>query len=145
MSDMTLSRSDRINIDESVIEIYNLLRTEPAKERGAIDFEEAPFETNKDIFMYAACLGYQNKLKKKLPAGKKNTIRKEVFTESDLAILQAIAIANFGDITILENWGEIMTIAEEYAHAGIIQMKELLLDQSGRPLWNLVELLNDQV
>jgi dnd system-associated protein 4 len=142
MSDMDLSRSDRINIDESVTDIYNSLRTDSTRDKGAIDFEEAPFETNKDIFMYAACLGYQNRLKKKLPSGKKSTIRREVFSENDLAILVAIAIADYGDVKILANWSEIMTIAEEYAHAGILQLKEALLGQSGRPLWNLVEVIS---
>ena len=142
MSDTDLSRSDRINIDESVIEIYNSLRTEAARDKGAVDFEEAPFETNKDIFMYAACLGYQYRLRKKLPAGKKSTIRREVFSENDLAILEAIAIADNGDVNILANWGEILTTAEEYAHAGIMELKEQLLDQNGRPLWNLVDMIS---
>jgi dnd system-associated protein 4 len=139
MSDMDSSRSDRINIDESVIEIYDSLRTETIK--NAVDIEEAPFVTNKDIFMYAVCLGYQNGVRKKLPSGKKSTIRREVFTENDLAILEAIAIADIGDVKVLANWGEILTISEEYAHTGILRLKELLLDQGGRPLWNLRDMI----
>ncbi|NOK58232.1 MAG: hypothetical protein GFH27_549279n38 [Chloroflexi bacterium AL-W] len=33
------------------------------------------------------------------------------------------------------------TNAEEYAHVGIHEMKTELLNQAGRPLWNLVGLL----
>ena len=37
-----------------------------------------------------------------------------------------------------------LTIAEEYAQAGIHLLRDQLLDQSGRPLWQLVSLLNEQ-
>ena len=141
MPEEDIQRSDRVNIDETVIEIYNTLRSEPGKDKGAVDLDEAPFNTYKDIFMYAACLGYQDRNKRKLSPGKKTTIRREVFSESDFAILGAIAIADTNDVKVLGNVSEIITIAEEYAHAGIAQLKELLLEQNGRPLWNLVDVL----
>jgi len=37
---------------------------------------------------------------------------------------------------------DILTIAEEYAHAGIYDLKAHLLDERGQPLWNLVDLIN---
>src|SRR5690349_2933567 len=108
MPETELPRSDRINIDETVMEIYNALRTEPGKDKTAADLDEAPFATYKDIFMYAACLGYQNRTKKKLPSGKKTTIRREVFDESDFTVLGAIAIADSGDVKVLDNISEII-------------------------------------
>ena len=141
MPETDTSRSDRINIDDTVMEIYNLLKLELGREKGTSDLDEAPFNTFKDIFMYAACLGYQNRSRKKLSPGKKTTIRREVFSESDFAILKAIAISDANDVKVLSNIGEIITIAEEYAYAGIFQLKELLIEQNGRPLWNLVSAL----
>jgi hypothetical protein len=35
---------------------------------------------------------------------------------------------------------KIVTIAEGYAQTGILDVKRNLLDQPGRPLWNLVEI-----
>ncbi|HKQ05751.1 MAG TPA: hypothetical protein VJ464_11505 [Blastocatellia bacterium] len=135
MPETETSRSDRVNIDESVIQNYKSLTENPI-------IEESPFDTYKDVFMFAACLGYAAGDRKKLSAGKKHTIRREVFTENDFILLKTIAIAETGDVQVLSRFDEILTIAEEYAHAGIRALKAGLLDQHGRPLWNLVELLN---
>jgi dnd system-associated protein 4 len=135
MPETEASRSDRVNIDESVIQFYKAL-TENAS------IEESPFSTYKDVFMFAAGFGYRGGSRQKMPAGKKHTIRREVFTESDFVVLKTIAIADTGDVQVLLRSDEILTIAEEYAHAGIQALKARLLDQRGRPLWNLVELLN---
>lgn len=135
MPEAETSRSDRVNIDESVIHIYRTL-TEDS------DMQQSPFKTMKDVFMLAACWGYRRETRRALPSGYKNTIRKEVFTDNDFTLLKAIAIADTSDVEVLLQTSDILTIAEEYAHAGIYDLKAHLLDQSGRPLWNLVGLLN---
>ncbi len=135
MAETELSRSDRVNIDESVLQVYKDLTENP-------NTEQSPFRTYKDVFMFAACLGYRRGSRKQLSPGKKHTIRREVFTESDFTLLKAIAIAATGDVDVLLRLGDILTIAEEYAYAGIHDLKAHLLDHYGRPLWNLVELLN---
>ncbi|NMC85961.1 MAG: hypothetical protein GYA58_11805 [Anaerolineaceae bacterium] len=142
MSDIDQSRSNRASIDESVIDIYNELRDDN-KDRIGLNVERSPFPTLKDIFMFSTCLGFQKRIRKKLSPGKKTTIRLEVFTESDIALLKSIAIAETGDIKVLGNTGDILTIAEEYAYSGIQDLKELLLDQGGKPLWNLINILKD--
>ena len=134
MAETELSRSDRVNIDDSVIQTYRDLTEDP-------NTEQSPFRTYKDVFMFAACLGYRRGDRRQLPAGKKHTIRREVFTEGDFTLLKAIAIAASGDVDVLLHLGDILTIAEEYAHTGIHDLKAHLLDQRGRPLWNLVELI----
>jgi dnd system-associated protein 4 len=143
MSDIDASRSNRANIDESVIEIYNELR-EDVKDKAQLSLERSPFPTLKDIFMLSAAFGFKKRGRKKLPTGKKTTIRLEVFTESDIALLKSLAISETEDIKVLGNMSEILTIAEEYAHSGIFELKDLLIDQGGKPLWNLVEILNDR-
>lgn len=132
MAEAELSRSDRVSIDESVISIYKDL-TEGSS------LEISPFKTMKDVFVFAACLGYQKGIRKVLPPGKKHTIRMEVLSEQDVMLLRAIAIAETKDVHVLSDLGEILTIAEEYAFMGIHLLKEELIDQAGRPLWNLVQ------
>jgi len=91
--------------------------------------------------MLAACLGYNGGQRSKLPSGNKHDIRVSVFTQNDLALLKAIAIAHTADMTVLSRFSEILVIAEEYAQTGIYDVKGYLLDERGRPLWNLVDLL----
>jgi len=135
MAEIEPSRSDRVNIDDSVIHIYKDLTEDP-------NIEQSPFRTYKDVFMFATSLGYRRGNRRQLPAGKKHTIRREVFTENDFTLLKAIAIATTGDVDVLLQLGDILTIAEEYAHTGIYDLKAYLLDQGGRSLWNLVDLLS---
>ncbi len=136
MTEATITRTDRVYIDESASEIYRQLKsganTQP---------DETPFETFKDIFMLAVCQGFQNRRRvRTLKIG--SEIRQSVFTEDDMAILKAIAIAETGDVQVLTHLGDILVIAEEYANAGIQEVKGYLLDERGRPLWNLVSLIN---
>jgi dnd system-associated protein 4 len=126
-------RGDRINIDDAVMDIYRELTDNESK-------EQAPFSTYRDLFLLAACVGLQNNQRTPLSAGRKTTIRKEVFGDEGLAILKAIAIASTGDVVVLSNLGDVLTIAEEYANSGIHEIKASLLDERGRPLWNLVRL-----
>jgi dnd system-associated protein 4 len=135
MTDTGSSRSDRVGIDETVVHIYKALTEDQS-------IEQAPFRTMKDIFMLAVCLGYQKGVRRDAPSGAKTTIRKEVFSERDFILLKAIAIATTGDVEVLQQQSNILTIAEEYAQVGIHDVNAYLLDQSGRPLWNLVELVN---
>src|SRR5579859_943997 len=121
------SRSDRFSIDDSVMDIYRALTEDE-------NIENAPFATFKDVFVLAACIGFRTAKRASLPSGKKTTIREEVFTPSDLAILKAIAIASTGDVEVMLEFGDIVTISEEYAHGGIYAVQALLLDQRGSPL-----------
>lgn len=136
MSENSVIRKDRVNIDDDVIGIYHEL-TSKAEEGG----ELAPFRTHKDVFMLAVVLGYRRDMRRPAPSGAKHTIRREVFSEEDYQLLEAIAVATTGDVNVLLNQGAILTIAEEYAQAGIHDVKAELLDQGGQPLRNLVAML----
>jgi len=52
-----------------------------------------------------------------------------------------LAIADSGDVNVLLSEDEILTIAEEYANAGIHELRAGVLDEYGQPLWNLVAML----
>lgn len=139
MSETDYARTDRVYIDEGVIDVYRQLKKEANNE-----VEQAPFDTYKDLFMFAACVGFQNGRRTKPRKGNNGgEVPSKVFTEDDLAILKAIAIAETGDVEVLNRFGEVLAIAEEYANAGIYEVKSSLLDERGRPLWNLVALLGN--
>lgn len=133
MSEGSASRSDRVIIDEAVIDIYRELT-------DGSNVEQAPFRTHKDVFMLAVALGFQRGTRRSAPSHSKHTIRKEVFTDLDYHLLKAIAIATTGDVEVLMRQGEVLTIAEEFAQVGIHEVKSNLMEQAGRPLWNLVAL-----
>ena len=62
-----------------------------------------------------------------------------IFTEAeDIPILKAIAIATTGDVSVLADPEQIVEIAEEYANAGIGEIRAVVADNAGLPLWNLV-------
>jgi dnd system-associated protein 4 len=133
MSEASTSRSDRVSIDEAVMDIYREL-TESSS------IEQAPFRTLKDVFMLAVVLGYRRGSRRPTPSSSRHTIRKEVFSDNDYHLLKAIAIATTGDVEVLMSSGDILTIAEEYAQVGIHDVQTELINQPGRPLWNLVSL-----
>lgn len=134
MAEQEIGRGDRINIDDSVMGIYRALVDEKSK-------EDAPFNTYRDVFLAAACLGFENGRRETLPTNKKTQIRIDIFRDDGLAVMQAIAIAETGNVEVLHDLGRVLTIAEEYAHSGIYELKARLLDERGRPLWNLVGLV----
>lgn len=134
MTEPVTTRTDRVVIDGQFIQIYKALT-----ERSSV--EDSPFRTLKDVFMMAVCYGFNKGTREPPAGGAKHTIRLEVFTEDDQTLLKAIAIATTGDVEVLMQQSKIVTIAEGYAQTGILDVKRNLLDQPGRPLWNLVELI----
>jgi len=107
------------------------------------DTTAAPFRTMKDLFLLAACRGYQLGERRPLEA-RESPIHWEVLSEQvDIPILKALAIAATGDITVLLRPDEIARIAEEYANTGIRDLHYVLIDQPGQALWNLVDLIRE--
>ena len=129
---------DTVVIDESVHEIYRQL-TE------GNDPVSVPFRTMKDVFMWAACLGYQRGERQPL-TGKRVTIFRwaQFAPQVDIPLLKALAIADSGDVSVLLSQDEILTIAEEYASAGIHELCASMFGEYGQPLWNLVAVLSRQ-
>ncbi len=133
MTEPAISR-DTVAIDEAVHEVYQKL-TE------GNDPVDVPFRTMKDVFMWAASLGYQRGERRPL-TGKRVTIFRwaQFSPQTDIPLLKALAIADSGDVNVLLKQDDILTIAEEYANAGIHELRTRVLDEFGQPLWNLVEL-----
>jgi len=134
MAEIAASR-DAVAVDEAIHEIYRQL-TE------GNDPVSVPFRTMKDVFMWAACLGYRHGERRPLTGKRVTIFRWAQFTpQVDVPLLKALAIADSGDVNVLLSEDEILTIAEEYANAGIHELRASVLGEYGQPLWNLVGLL----
>lgn len=132
-------RSDRAAIDPSMHDLYKQLS------EGA-DPVEAPFGELKEVFLMAAALGYAKGKKRPLASGRREIVRWETFSrDRDVPFLYSLAIAETGDVKILEEGFEFLTIAEEYANEGIHIMSDRTLNQRGKPLWNLVDLVRKEI
>jgi dnd system-associated protein 4 len=127
---------DTVTIDEAVHDIYTQL-TE------GNDPIMAPFRTMKDVFMWAVALGYKNGERRAI-TGKRLTIFRwaQFSSQIDIPLLKALVIADSGDIDVLLSQDQILTVAEEYANAGIYNLQDNVLNEYGQPLWNLMNLIN---
>lgn len=135
MTEMTIDR-DTVAIDESVHEIYKRLTegTDPV---------DIPFRTMKDMFMWAACLGRRLGERRPLTGKRVTVFRWAQFTpQTDMPLLKALAIADSKNVNVMLSQDEILATAEEYANAGIHELRASVLDEHGQPLWNLVGLLS---
>jgi dnd system-associated protein 4 len=131
----------RVYVPEEVGDIYNILTAESRRETS--DPAQVPFFKYKDVFLAAAGLGFELQRRKPLPKGdKKREIRLDTFHENEIDVLKAIAIAETGDVDVLLNIGEVLTIAEEYAYVGVHELNIRLLATRGEPLWNLISLIH---
>jgi dnd system-associated protein 4 len=136
MTDIVNSR-ETVAIDEAAHEIYKQL-TEGSNPL------EVPFKTMKDLFMFATCLGVKLGIRRSLNSKKLTVFRWAQFdSQTDIPLLKAIAIADTDDVSVLLRRNDILTISEEYANAGIYELRASLLEEYGQPLWNLVVLLSE--
>ena len=137
MANTFLRGSGRISIQADVHDLYKSLS---ADGKG---IELAPFETMKDVFMAAACLGFKLGKRRTLVGKREQPIQFSVFKDqTDIPILKAIALATSHDVNTLVDHEKMVEIAEEYANAGIGELRlRLAEDQSQDPLWLLVDMI----
>lgn len=129
------SSKDTVAIDETVHEIYKQLT-------GESNILSAPFRTMKDVFMWAVCLGVQQERKRPLAGKRLPVFRWAQFdSQIDVPLLKAVAIVDSGDVDILLRRNDVLAIAEEYANAGIYELRDAVLNGTDQPLWNLVSLM----
>lgn len=133
MADVLSSGGGRVSIEADVHDLYKQLSE-------GNDPLQVPFRTMKDIFMLAACIGFERGERRPLVSGKRQIFHYTQFSDQmDIPILKAIALATTNDIQVLADLDEIVFIAEEYANVGIDYIRDMVTDQAGHPLWNLVE------
>lgn len=128
---------DTVNIDESVHLIYRIL-TE------GNDPVNAPFKTMKDVFLWAACIGYKKGCRKKVDGKKVTIFRWAQFNQQvDIPIIKAIALSVNQEPNVLINQDECLEILEEYANGAIYDLQLVAEQQSGQPLYNFVKEMLD--
>jgi dnd system-associated protein 4 len=133
MTDTVSHGAGRVSIEAGVHDLYKEL----SEGNNPLS---SPFRTMKDIFMLAACVGFQRSERQPLASGKRQIFHYTQFSEQiDIPILKAIAIASTNDIQVLANMDQVVEIAEEFANAGIGYLKTQVVEQPGQPIWNLVE------
>jgi dnd system-associated protein 4 len=134
MMDIPVSR-DTVTIDESVHYIYKELT-------DGTDPVTVPFKTMKDVFMWAASLGYKRGERRPI-TGKKLTIFRwaQFSSQTDIPVVKAISLADGDDINVLLSQDEMLNVVEEYANAGILDLRSRLFDEHGQPLYNLVNII----
>ncbi len=75
-------------------------------------------------------------------SGQREIFRWPVFSsQEDIPVLRAIAIAETEDTSILVNQDQLLTIAEEYANAGIEDIRQQVAETPGILLESLVHFL----
>jgi dnd system-associated protein 4 len=98
----------------------------------------------KDVFMWAAALGFSQSQKRPLASGRQQPFRwGQLSQDLDVPALKSIALADTGDVEILLFNDRMLRIAEEYANAGIRILKQEYIDQPGRLMWNMVNAVRD--
>ncbi len=86
--------------------------------------------TNKSLFMIAMTWGFANGTRAEKVSGSNNGPRVDYLKEPDHAILAAIHLSEVKDPDLLLDLDERYTIAEQYAHGGILLIKTMM-DQDG--------------
>lgn len=103
---------------------------------------DSVFESMKDVFLFAAALGFARGEREPVEAGGE-VFGPTVFSEDDVALMRLMAIAEVEDVGILhpDREEELISIVEEYANAGISHLAKVVLDSPGDPLDNLITLV----
>ena len=130
----------RISPPRELEDILDLL-TEPAAGSGLPPL----FQSKQKALMFAAALGHS--LGERLPLEKKGTaIRIDVFEKAlDDGYMDSLAVAETGQLQVLgPTQDEVrVTVFEEYAHRGLVEIKRRCYTESGDPLRILLGMADD--
>jgi dnd system-associated protein 4 len=127
----------RVNIDKTKHEVYQKLVS-----RGAENPDHYPFETMKDLFMLAACLGARHGVY--TPMGpSQDLFNSDVFDEkTDVPILFALAYSQEESLAALADPRKVLDIVQCFANGGIDYVVEEIVNNPGRPLNNLIRIIS---
>ena len=132
----------RIFIDRSHHSTYQELSKRPEKEIPSEEKDTPPFESMKNLFMLATFIGYKNK--KRVPLENRVDIFswQVLATDEDyLSLLYALAVTETNGVEVLTDRNKILSVAEEYANGGILQIEEEVKEMPGDKIENLLDLL----
>jgi dnd system-associated protein 4 len=129
-----------VYVDQEVHPIYEKLTSRSFKKA-----EDFPFETMKDLFVVAACLGAKNSMFVEL-----NKTR-EIFDSTlfnqrtEVPVLLSLAFYKTKDIEVLNDNRQVLDIVQGWANGGIRILEDYLLNRPGRPLFNLVDYIWQEI
>lgn len=131
-----------VNIAIYIDKRHNDLIYDKLVKRGTDHIEDYPFETKKDLFITAACVGAKNNKFRKLSNKSHNPFSGENFNPKiDIPILFSLAYKKENDVEVLLDPKKVIEIAQGWANGGIEILKEELLGNPGRPLFNFVNFI----
>lgn len=89
------------------------------------DKDEGVFEHLKDVFVFAAALGFHYERRRPLEERQHVGFWHYLNENRDVPLLQSIAVAETGGLDVLGDQGDIIQIAEEYANGGIGLLEQM--------------------
>lgn len=111
---------DRLSIRKSDIEHYNILKE-----------SHSPIakKDNKTLFLLAMCIGYNSgsRIKTSEWGNKEGFVRLEYLNESEKSMINALSIAEEGNLEVLFDMKKVYSVAEEYAAGGINILLDMVL------------------
>ncbi len=137
--------TDRIFTSKEKTDLFQKLSKTKQKTKDGI------FDNNKDLFLFAAALGYKDKKRRPL-LRRDGEIPLSVFQKSknNLDFIDLVALGDTKDVYILDWDDEEMvdkklTIVEEYANRGLEIIDERLFNNNTDIYDNLLQLVNDGI
>lgn len=86
--------------------------------------EDSPFhgENLNDLFVFAACYGYNKGLRTELEDSRHALFQRRSLSESQVWILKSIAVKEVEDSEMLKDGAGIYEVAREFANGGVNQL-----------------------
>lgn len=111
---------DRLSIRKSDLEHYKRLKE-----------NDSPIakKDNKHLFLLAMCIGYhsESRIKTSEWDKKEGYVRLEYLDEAEKSIINALAVAEEGNLEVLFDMKNVYSVAEEYAAGGINILLDMVL------------------
>lgn len=131
-----------VNISIYIDKVHNDTIYDKLVKRGNEKIEDFPFETKKDLFITAACVGAKNDKFKKLSGNNHNPFSGEIFNAKvDVPILMALAYKKEKNIDVLLDPKKVIEIVQGWANGGIEILRDEILENPGRPLYNYINMV----
>lgn len=119
-----------VNIDKSKHEKFQELS------KG----KDAPFSNMWQVFLVAACVGFEAKRPVRLSSVEKVFSWEQLTSDDLLAIVAAIGIAASKDPLIVSDQEKLLTVVEEYANGGIDELYDELINAKSDRILTLAQL-----
>ena len=85
--------------------------------------------SNIDIFLLATIIGFKKGQRISIKGSKDGYVLTYTIKEEDRILMNAIAIYETKNEEVIENQKEVFEIVEEYAHAGLTYLREMVFDK----------------